>query len=712
MAPSSAARPAALVLATLPWLTNSQIVTGEAYASAVQQGLQGQLEQLRQVLSLDASFASAAISSTGATALHFSSAKGNSGMVALLLSHGASVSATTNGGATALSMACSAVMLDVAVLLIDNGARNEPSCGAASLHAAVSTSRAHVVERLLEGGASVSVADSEDGSTPLHLAAITGDAAIASLLLRYGASTESRYYISGEQPLHVAAIKSKPAVAKLLLEAGASVTARTVGGQDALHACAVWGEGESGREVLEGLLAHGADANAVGRLGASALHEAASRGWVAAMRVLLGHGHGSARVEQRDAYGDTALFWACSGCHESAAASVQLLLEHGANVEAANRFGLTPLHAAAFVDCAATSESILGLLLEPHDGLEYTRAAVEAADALGLSAVDVAATEAARSWLLEAAGYLARAERDEQLRRSRRRRELADEAAADAAGDGAAEDGAAAADAAEAGAACGHEAGSAPTGAPSAAAPLALRAELSAEWRDAANRLRSPLERRLLIDAEEPSRVPASQLVHELAQIKRSLTFDRRVRGMLHSAEKAALLRARAVLPPEACATLRAAVDAHASLRNGTTDGMPEHTVHLERAELERLIGTLAVEQLWRLPGRYREQAGGGGGGSSAPPPPPRAMEIFLRRFSASTRPWIKMHADVADVTVNVALSNDDDYPGGRLLGVFAGKVRAVSRRAGDATVHPSSLLHGVSRMTEGARYTLILFFS
>ena len=69
------------------------------------------------------------------------------------------------------------------------------------------------------------------------------------------------------------------------------------------------------------------------------------------------------------------------------------------------------------------------------------------------------------------------------------------------------------------------------------------------------------------------------------------------------------------------------------------------------------------------------------------------------------------MHADVAAVTINVALSSEVDASGGRLLGVFNGAVRAIERRAGDATVHSSSLLHGVSRMTTGERYTLILFF-
>ena len=71
------------------------------------------------------------------------------------------------------------------------------------------------------------------------------------------------------------------------------------------------------------------------------------------------------------------------------------------------------------------------------------------------------------------------------------------------------------------------------------------------------------------------------------------------------------------------------------------------------------------------------------------------------------------MHADVASVTVNVALTDDGvgaDDASGRLLAVYDGKVRAVARRAGDATVHASSLVH-VSRMHGASqRYTLILF--
>ena len=57
--------------------------------------------------------------------------------------------------------------------------------------------------------------------------------------------------------------------------------------------------------------------------------------------------------------------------------------------------------------------------------------------------------------------------------------------------------------------------------------------------------------------------------------------------------------------------------------------------------------------------------------------------------------------------------ARDTALAGGTLLGLYAGAVRAIPRRAGDATVHPSSLLHGVSRVlpAAGTRYTLIVFF-
>ena len=63
-------------------------------------------------------------------------------------------------------------------------------------------------------------------------------------------------------------------------------------------------------------------------------------------------------------------------------------------------------------------------------------------------------------------------------------------------------------------------------------------------------------------------------------------------------------------------------------------------------------------------------------------------------------------------MTVNVALTSDTrDIEGGRLLGVYGGVIQPILRAEGEATVHSSSLMHGVTLVRRGTRYSLIMFF-
>ena len=71
----------------------------------------------------------------------------------------------------------------------------------------------------------------------------------------------------------------------------------------------------------------------------------------------------------------------------------------------------------------------------------------------------------------------------------------------------------------------------------------------------------------------------------------------------------------------------------------------------------------------------------------------------------------IPFHADTAMVTVNVALNDETAHSGGGLLAVFDGAVQHLPRAEGEATVHASTLLHAVTCMTSGTRYSLIVFF-
>ena len=85
--------------------------------------------------------------------------------------------------------------------------------------------------------------------------------------------------------------------------------------------------------------------------------------------------------------------------------------------------------------------------------------------------------------------------------------------------------------------------------------------------------------------------------------------------------------------------------------------------------------------------------------------------QCFVRRYTAVTRPWFGFHTDTAQLTANIALSHHGDHHGGVLLGLVQGTVRRIERGEGEATVHPSTLLHGVTRMRGGVRHSLIVFY-
>ena len=185
------------------------------------------------------------------------------------------------------------------------------------------------------------------------------------------------------------------------------------------------------------------------------------------------------------------------------------------------------------------------------------------------------------------------------------------------------------------------------------------------------------------------------------------------------------VLRLSQVINAKECAALRAAVDANQSCLPDSVDKMPEHQLDLSQPELASLIGMDAMARLWLLPKRlFSQRASGIPNGSSDSsdsdepmgpswihPEPKYRAEIFIRRYSNDTRPWIGFHRDACAVTVNVSLGNDEDHEGGRLLVVLDEGVQVLVRGMGDVTVHPSCVLHAVSAMKSGTRYSLLIFF-
>jgi len=81
--------------------------------------------------------------------------------------------------------------------------------------------------------------------------------------------------------------------------------------------------------------------------------------------------------------------------------------------------------------------------------------------------------------------------------------------------------------------------------------------------------------------------------------------------------------------------------------------------------------------------------------------------QIYLRRCAAHGK-FIRFHVDEAVWTLQVPLNDPDGYRGGKL--VYAtkdGRLACPHRAAGTATLHDSAMLHGVTQLESGVRYSL-----
>jgi hypothetical protein len=210
----------------------------------------------------------------------------------------------------------------------------------------------------------------------------------------------------------------------------------------------------------------------------------------------------------------------------------------------------------------------------------------------------------------------------------------------------------------------------------------------------AAAREMPPPLRALIADNAEPSSLDAASLASSLPTLPLDVPIG-------HSTDVDSL---RHLLDDAACAALIGAVDARADRVSDTVDGGADHQLNLSADELERLLGARQLGAI-RAAARALDVRTGGSGRRPLP-----LVEAFVRRYTPSTRPWHPLHQDRAYVTVNVALSDDAAHEGGRLVGIFADGAVGFEREAGEATVHLSRVVHGVSRMRRGVRYALICF--
>ena len=209
-----------------------------------------------------------------------------------------------------------------------------------------------------------------------------------------------------------------------------------------------------------------------------------------------------------------------------------------------------------------------------------------------------------------------------------------------------------------------------------------------------------PLARRVLLDGCDPSAVDAAELLRALP-LRRE---DKAAAEAALAAPSGSMVLSRpGALSPAQCAALRQLVSARVSgVALDTADGCPEWQLNLTRQELERVVGGAATAALWALP-RALDPAGA----------PARFTQVraFARAYGPDKRPHLRLHTDASDYTVNVALADDGQHEGGRLAMLHSGALHAGPRAEGEATVHRWSVAHGVTAVTRGTRFSLILFF-
>ena len=327
----------------------------------------------------------------GVTALMEAAKWGRSRVAMLLLDRGAQVSARDKKGTTPLRWAAESHLSSASIVevLLDHGAQIQErnNTGVTTLMAAVEgwfgySNQTAIIKLLLVRGAQVN-ARSIDGKTPLLIAAAhklnfwsrtdikpEHYSEIVKLLLEAGAEVNARDK-EGNTPLAMAAqFSHTPETVRLLLDGGAEVDQRIGDGVTPLM-FAVHELGFPGIVTL--LIERGAEVDARSNSGSSPLHRAAQastksryqayfffnacdtdddrvrRGAedlrkrsLQITQLLLDTG---AQVDARDENGNTPLTVAAKG--NVRPEIIQLLIEKGAEVNALNNDGSTPLIVAA-----------------------------------------------------------------------------------------------------------------------------------------------------------------------------------------------------------------------------------------------------------------------------------------------------------------------------------------------------------------------------
>jgi len=232
-------------------------------------------------------------------------------------------------------------------------------------------------------------ATDEFGNTPLHEAAEDGQVRRVKNLIAAGADVNAKGSFD-QTPLLVAVEQDNGDIVRILLDAGADVNAMSSHGNTPLHYAADLGAFYDHADMVKILLDAAADVNAADVNGMTPLHEAALNDRADVVTALLAAG---ADVRVTDSDGSAPLHLAAAGREggvgligamlgatpveddgKGRSEIVQALLDAGADVQATDNDGNTPLHLAAKSDRVEVISIQLNAGADMHakDGFDRT----------------------------------------------------------------------------------------------------------------------------------------------------------------------------------------------------------------------------------------------------------------------------------------------------------------------------------------------------
>ncbi|XP_003799543.1 B-cell lymphoma 3 protein [Otolemur garnettii] len=185
----------------------------------------------------------------------------------------------------------------------------------------------------------------EDGDTPLHIAVVQGNLpAVQRLvsLFQHGRRDLDIYNNLRQTPLHLAVITTLPFMVQLLVMAGASPMALDRHGQTAAHLACEHRSPTCLRALLDSAAPGTVDLEARNYDGLTALHLAVNTECQETVLLLLERGADIDAVDIKS--GRSPLIHAVEN---NSLSMVQLLLQHGANVNAQMYSGSSALHSAS-----------------------------------------------------------------------------------------------------------------------------------------------------------------------------------------------------------------------------------------------------------------------------------------------------------------------------------------------------------------------------